>query len=72
MSCATARPLHLEVQVSFSGGGGARLAGHHPTLRSDDREAADCIGRLIARAGPARFTGTQSAIVDVSVDLPAR
>jgi hypothetical protein len=41
-------------------------------LRSDDREAEDCIGRLIARAGPARFTGTQSAIVDVSVDLPAR
>ena len=66
--CATDRPLHLAVSIMFTSGS-VQNAAAHPTLRSDDREAADCAAAAIRRQEQ-WFSGVGT--VDFAIELPAR
>lgn len=63
----------LRVAVSFIATLGGEITVSHPSSRrrSDDEAVAHCVAQAIRAAGPLRLHGTQTAIVEVDVVLPA-
>ncbi len=70
--CASSEPLHLAVHFIGTIGGHVTVSGPSQQRVSDDVAAASCVGRAIADAGPMHFSGWQTAIVELDVDLPGR
>lgn len=66
------RALHLAVYFIGTIAGHVSLAGPSMQRPSDDSVVAGCVGRAIAAAGPMRFSGLQTATVELDVDLPAQ